>query len=132
MDNTSIGGYHRKSGLAPREFQVWSLIAQGLNNVSIAKVLGIDATAVHPYVSRIYRYLGFDGAVYEKGDRYDKRVRAALLWHQLMGETMRLALERVNQEPYFISDNQQAAQYRVNGAHKYGLQGQLSPIHKAG
>ncbi len=62
-------------GLTPREREVLSLIAEGLNNSAIADQLSLGERAVSKHINSIFSKLGL-------GDEPDahRRVRAVLLW----------------------------------------------------
>lgn len=51
--------YHRGLPLTPRETEVAGLVAQGLNNSEIAKLLVVTNATVKAHCTHIYRKLGF-------------------------------------------------------------------------
>ena len=67
----------RLAGLTPRQHQVLSLIAEGLNNSAIAEQLSVSEKSVENYVNAVYQHLGVG-----RSERTHPRVQAVLTYLQ--------------------------------------------------
>jgi len=78
MDPAVMAKLHPRKGsnvyrLTSRQQDVLRLLAEGFNNVSIARKLGLTERSVESYINVIYQYLGLSGE-----SESNIRVKAAL------------------------------------------------------